>query len=348
MVVTDSRTAPTRTALAVLLLVVLTLTACGRGGTPRVTAEDGRGGDGRTDTIWIPETRNVDAGTDTRSDDEDRPEPRLEARRGDSDAGERRSATPRTTAASSREDEDRPSSDGGAPEPAERRSTGSSASNGTQASAPTTSRETSDRPAPPPEDTGPEEASPEEPTDPEPSGGCGTARDQHEPSRAEVERAASELADEVARRWPDTHGGVWVTEGARPEVHAAFTRQVGQSLAELCGSFEYPHLLHGVEVELSAKELGELRAHVLDERDALRQGNPPDDLPEIIRTTEGRYLVEVDEPRNALVIVLEEPTDELQRAFRNRYTHRLHTVRGPVEEDHGDEAARQRQDEGAG
>jgi hypothetical protein len=94
-------------------------------------------------------------------------------------------------------------------------------------------------------------------------------------------------------------------------------------------------------VELSSKELGRLRARVLEERDALREGRAPGDMPEVIRATEGRYLVEVDEPRNALQVVLEEPTSELQQAFRDRYTPRLHAVRGPVEEDPDEEAPRQ-------
>lgn len=72
---------------------------------------------------------------------------------------------------------------------------------------------------------------------------------------------------------------------------------------------------------------------VLEERDALREGEPPEDLPQVIRETRGRYLVELDHPRNAVLVVLEQSTADLLHAFRDRYVLRLHTAQGPVEEE---------------
>jgi hypothetical protein len=340
MVVTSSRA-----SLVLLLLVVLVLTACGRG-TPRVVAEDGRGGDAPSGSIWIPETRNVDPGPDPRSARDEAAEPSPNGAR-----APREPQAPRATSTSTSSSTSEPPSatsrekDAGSgtrdEEPRSRRSSATARADEGGEPADGSGGRDAERPRQTSEPSEPEQARPAEPSDPEPSGDCGAARDEHEPARSEVERAADALAEEVARRWPDTHGGVWVTDGARPKVHAAFTERVGSNLADLCGSFEYPHLLRGVEVELSARELGKLRQGVLDERQALRDGRAPEDLPEVIRATEGRYLVQVDLPRNAVLIVLEEPTPELLDAFRDRYTHRLHTARGPVEEDHDEEAPRQ-------
>jgi hypothetical protein len=325
-----------RTPVVVLVLLALTLTACGRA-TPRVTTEDGRGGNTPSDTIWIPQTRDVDPGPDTRATTEERREPRPSA-------SPRRKTSEEPSATAVRSRADRAPGDGedidvdGDAEPGERPSA--------RSSKPTTS---SEKPSPSREATGRPEAAdepepaprPHEPPDPEPAGDCGAVREGHQPSRAELERAADALAERIARRWPDTSGGVWLTDGARPEVHVAFTAGVRQNLGEVCRDFDHPDLLRGVEVELSEKELGQVRERVLEERDALREGEPPEDLPEVIRETRGRYLVELDHPRNALLVVLEQPTAELLHAFRDRYVLRLHTAQGPVEEDHPDERTRE-------
>jgi hypothetical protein len=334
---------PQRASLVLLLLVVLVLTACGRG-TPRVVAEDGRGGDAPSGSIWIPETRNVDPGPERRSALDEDTEPRPNGARSRREpkaptATSTSTSTPSSTRSSSSGGENEASDPSDQERRTRRSSDAARGETGGESTGKSGGRE-ADRQRETPEPAEPE-TPPKEPSDPEPSGDCGAASEGDEPARAEVERAADALAEEVARRWPDTHGGVWVTDGARPKVHAAFTERVGSNLAELCRSFEYPHLLHGVEVELSARQLDKLRQEVLDERQALRDGHAPEDMPEVIRATEGRYLVQVDLPRNAVLIVLEEPTPELLDAFRDRYTHRLHTARGPVEEDHDEEAPRQ-------
>jgi hypothetical protein len=326
---------PSRASLVLLLLVVLVLTACGRG-TPRVVAEDGRGGNAPSGSIWIPETRDVDPGPDPRSALEEESETRPNGARSRRDPKAPTATSTSTAPSSSADGEKDEASDAGDAERPARRSPDATRADEAREPADASGERKADRPRKTPEPAEPE-ARPEEPSDPEPSGDCGAAREDHEPTRTEIERAADALAEEVARRWPDTHGGVWVTDGARPKVHAAFTDRVGHNLAELCRSFEYPHLLRGVEVELSARELDKLRQEVLDERQALRDGRAPEDMPEVIRATEGRYLAQVDLPRNAILIVLEEPTTELLEAFRDRYTHRLHTTRGEVEREDADD-----------
>jgi hypothetical protein len=319
---------PARRGLVMLMLLALTLTACGRA-TPRVTAEDGRGGNGPSGTIWIPETRDVDGGPDPRASEETEE---------DADAPERRPRTRRGAAEEERDEDDarEPSreADREAPQPPEApEPTATPARQATPAAEPRTSegpeREGTRRSPQPPSDEG-EEAAPDT-ADPEPAGDCGVRREEHQPSRAEIEQAAERLADEVAERWPDTHGGVWVDEGARPLVHVAFSERAQEHLATVCRSFEHPDRLRGVSVALSAAELDAAAEHVTEERDALRKGHPPADLPEEIRATEGRYTVTVDQPSNRLVVVVERVTSGLEAAFTERYTPRLHLEEGDVE-----------------
>jgi hypothetical protein len=321
---------PARRGFALLLLLALTLTACGRA-TPRVTAEDGRGGNGPSGTIWIPETRDVDGGPDPRA---------AEETEDDADAADRRprrggaeEERDRTDASETSREDDR-EADREAPTPPEApEPSATPARQATPAAEPRTSespgreeRRTSPRP-PSDED---EETAPAT-ADPEPAGDCGVRRDEHQPSRAEIEQAAERLADEVAERWPDTHGGVWVDEGARPLVHVAFSERAQEHLAAVCRSFEHPDRLRGVAVALSAAELDKAAEHVTTERDALRKGEPPADLPEEIRATEGRYTVTVDQPNNRLTVVVERVTSGLEAAFTERYIPRLRLEEGDVE-----------------
>ena len=72
---------------------------------------------------------------------------------------------------------------------------------------------------------------------------------------------------------------------------------------------------------------------VLAECDALRDGQPPEDLPRAVRSTEGRYVASVDHAANGLLVAVEEPTERLLDAFRERYTPRLQLTEGRFDED---------------
>lgn len=335
------RSRPQRCPLVLLLVLALLLAACGRA-TPRVTLDDARGGNTPSDTIWIPETRHVDPGPDPRAgrDDDGRPERDPDdagaspdpARDGGSDASAA-SGSERPDAAldpgdAGRGDGDATGPRSAGPGPASG-ATPDDAGAGPGDGAPGNGDDADGTP----ED---ESAEIEGPVEPEPTADCGTPRREHRPSRAEAESAARALAEEVAARWPDTHAGVWVTDGAGFEVHAAFTEEVGTRLAVLCERFEHPELLRGVTAPVSARELDELHARAVAERDALRDGEEVEGMPDSVRATDGRYEVRVALARNALVVVVDEPTDELAADLRARYTPQLYLEPTPSAERPGD------------
>jgi hypothetical protein len=316
-----------RRLLITLLVLALALSACGRG-TPRVTADDGRGVD-RSNGIWIPETRDVDPGPDMRAQDDEEDEDDEVGAGGAADGedgerpGEQRDAEPEAAAS----------------EPSRTTRTAPEASDAPrprQAAAPTT-RTTAEEPASDetegtarPEE--PEEEDEEvEPAEPETVGDCGTSSSSPPPSRERLEAAVERLRAEVRERWPETQAGAWILEDPT-EVHVAFTEGVRAALRRLCETFEHPDLLRGVRAELSEAELEEVLATVDEERDALRDGDPPRDMPEPIRATKGRYTAAVDHAANALTVTVERADDALLRAFRERYTARLHLAEGEVDE----------------
>lgn len=312
-----STSPPSRLALGVLVLAALALSACGRS-TPDITAEDGRDLEPPSGGIWVPEVRHVED------------EPR-EQDVGDDEADEVRSAS----AAASDGEADTDGA-GGDPAPAgdagARRGRG-----GTAASAP------SDGDGGPADGTSPEgehaddagaDDDEDEPREPEVVGDCGVPADGTGPDDAELEAAVEALRERLGDDWPDTHAGAWLVEDEeRTLVHVGFTEEVRAALEILCDDFDHPQLLVGVRTELSDAELRDLADEVVAERDALRDGEPAEDLPEVIRRTEGRYAVTVDAAANGLRIAVEDPTEALRDAFRARYTPRLELVAGTVAED---------------
>lgn len=323
-----------RRTLFGLLALVLVLTACGRS-SPNVTAEDGRGVERPSSGIWIPETRDVDPGRDMRRSDEgeDSDEEEDEER----DAGTRQrdtgpddeasgdGSTVSTTAPSRREPRPTPT----ASSSPERKASESSPSRDSSGSGSGSGRDDAD-------DADDEE---DEPTEPEVVGDCGSATSGSTPSDEELESAVDELRAEIERRWPDTQAGAWILQDPT-EVHVGFTRAVASRLSQLCASFAYPQLLHGVRTELSDAELGELLETVEDDRDDLREGRTRNDLPKPIRDTKGRYVAAIEHASNGLVVTVEEPGEALLEAFRTHYTPRLHLAEGEFDED-GEPVARE-------
>ena len=317
-----------RHALVLVLVLSLALTACGRAGT-RVTADDGRGLDRPGGGIWIPETRGVDVEGDvpaSGADDEDDLDEENEPADDDPAGGAARASDPDDTAA-----------DGPV-------ALGPSSPRGSDAEAATpTPPSSSESPAggdagAEDEQTGtPREEDPgeaDEPAEPEVVGDCGVAATQEPPGRDELEEEVGRLRDLIAERWPDTQAGAWIlSDEDRVTVHVGFTRDVRSSLRAACEEFGYPQLLHGVRTELSEAELEEHLEVVLAERDALREGEPSEDLPGVIRATRGRYVALVDHPANGLLVTVEEATEPLRDAFRDRYTPRLQLAEGRFDED---------------
>ena len=323
-----------RRALVLVLLLSLALTACGRAG-PRVTADDGRSIDRPGSGLWIPETRGGDVDDDVRTldaDDEDEGEDENGRDDGTEPADDDVEAAAPRTSSDTTSDEPRaleppaprrPAADDRAPAPTP--ATESPGDGGDAAP-----REEQDRSSPEKEARDEDD----DPAEPEVVGDCGAAATQEPPARDELEKEVARLRGVVAERWPDTQAGVWIlADEERPSVHVGFTRSVRSSLRVACEQFRYPHLLHGVRTELSEAELTEHLEVVLAERDALRDGQPPEDLPRAIRSTEGRYAASVDHAANGVLVTVEEPTERLRDAFRERYTPRLQLTEGRFDED---------------
>jgi hypothetical protein len=319
-----------RRALVLVLVLSLALTACGRSGT-RVTADDGRGIDRPGGGIWIPETRGVDVVEEDptlEAEDEDDSDDDTEPADGDPDGAARVSAPadtePDEPEALEPPSPRRPAGEAGTPAPTPAPSSGAPADDG--------DADQQDEQADAPAEQDPQDED-DEPAEPEVVGDCGVAGSEP-PARDELEEEVARLRVLIAERWPDTQAGAWIlADEDRLTVHVGFTRSVRSSLRAACEEFGYPQLLHGVRTELSEAELQEHLEVVLAERDALREGQPPEDLPREIRRTRGRYAAHVDHAANGLLVTVEEPTERLRDAFRERYTPRLLLAEGSVDED---------------
>ena len=316
-----------RRALLLVLVLSLVLTACGRSET-RVTADDGRGVDRPGGGIWIPETRGVDVEDDDALEAEDGEAEDLDAPDDDGSedavvrASETVEADPDEPEALELPSPQRQNDDAGTPEP----SPGSS----DDGDGGRTDRK-DEQPGSSPEEDAEDD---DEPAEPEMVGDCGVAQAQAPPTRTALEEEVDRLRALVAERWPDTQAGAWIVDDEDGlTVHVGFTRGVRSSLRAACEEFGYPELLHGVRTELSEVEIEEHLEVVLAERDALREGEPPEDLPREIRDTQGRYVAHIDHAANGLLITVEEPTEQLRDAFRDRYLERLRLAEGSFDDD---------------
>jgi hypothetical protein len=324
-----------RRALVLVLVLSLALTACGRSGT-RVTADDGRGIDRPGGGIWIPETRGVDVEEHDalEADDEDEEEDEDGVT---DDAAEPGDGEPAGDATATAPVEDEPHQPRVPEPPSPRRSADDA---GTPAPTADSSgggdglREDGGTGSSSDQDAAEEGEEDDEPAEPEVVGDCGVAQTEEPPARDELEEEVARLRVLVAERWPATQAGAWIlADEDRPTVHVGFTRSVRSSLRAVCEEFAYPQLLHGVRTELSEAELEEHLEVVLAERDALREGEPPADLPREIRATLGRYVAHVGHAANGLLVTVEEPTERLRDVFRDRYLERLQLAEGSFDED---------------
>ena len=114
---------------------------------------------------------------------------------------------------------------------------------------------------------------------------------------------------------------------AKPRVLIAFAGGAKQRVQRLQRGFPRPALLQAVAVERSLRELEEVQARMVAEREGFRSTGPP--FPGV---TSELYDLDIDVRRNAPVVVLEHPTDAAAAAFRDRYGPTVIVRHGPVAE----------------
>ena len=87
--------------------------------------------------------------------------------------------------------------------------------------------------------------------------------------------------------------------------------------------FAFPNDLRAVDAPMPQNALMAILNEMNQDRTALQNGTPPDDLPQEIKDTKGHYDLGTDVPVNMVVVAVETATDELLQAFRSTYTSRI-------------------------
>lgn len=132
----------------------------------------------------------------------------------------------------------------------------------------------------------------------------------------DIAGAAAVFDAEARARWPGEYAGVWIDGGV---IWLAFTSDPVTKVEELQGAVLQPHRVKGVESAVSFEELIALQERMVEDRSALQRGAPPADMPEAILATRGVYDLDIDVSNAAVVVFLEESSEEVWQAFDDYY-----------------------------
>lgn len=123
--------------------------------------------------------------------------------------------------------------------------------------------------------------------------------------RFRVDDAVSAVQPDLAARWPATFGGVWV-DTTTFDVRVAFTADAAANVAAVAATFPFPEVLRPVTVERSYRDLRALQDLLRDDRAALTAAY-------------GAFDLDVDVPRNQVVLRLAAVTDDARRRLAAAY-----------------------------
>jgi hypothetical protein len=101
---------------------------------------------------------------------------------------------------------------------------------------------------------------------------------------------------------------------AKKQVFVAFAEKATKRVGKLRRGFPRPGMLRPVSVEHSLRDLEQVQAEMIADREAFRDtGAPFPGVPDQL------YDLDIDVTRNAPVVILEHPTDQASAALRERY-----------------------------
>lgn len=132
-------------------------------------------------------------------------------------------------------------------------------------------------------------------------------------SELRLQNAIGQLQEQVATRWPETFGGLWI-EPATGLVSIAFTENAVANVATLAASFTAPTLLRPVTVGRSYRDLKAVQERMLADRRAVAAGTRS--WPGLTGT---RYGLDVDVRENRPVVVTDGHTPATVAALRAAY-----------------------------
>lgn len=132
----------------------------------------------------------------------------------------------------------------------------------------------------------------------------------------ELEGAAAVLQREAQERWPADYAGLWLDSGV---IWIAFTTDAETKVAELREEVPEHHDVRAVQAERSLEPLRELQRTMVRDRTALQDGDPPPDMPQEIRATQGRYDLIIDTKTQVVEVAVERLSRDLRQAFINYY-----------------------------
>jgi streptogrisin C len=136
--------------------------------------------------------------------------------------------------------------------------------------------------------------------------------------RFRVEDAAAVLQTKAAARWPDSFAGLWL-DRANFGVNVAFTRNAAANVDALRDDFPYPAELRALDRRGSLVSLGARQRRLGTDRGELQEGRARPDLPAAVRSTGGRYDLDIDVPAGNLVVRVEQATPDVVQGFRQAY-----------------------------
>jgi streptogrisin C len=144
-------------------------------------------------------------------------------------------------------------------------------------------------------------------------GGSAAAAEQ----RLRAQEAAGGVAGDAQRRWPHTFAGSWREDSGALVV--AFTRDAARNAAALGRG------ARGVAAARSLAELERRQDEMIADRELARAG-----FLLLPGAAGGRYDLGIDEPGNAIVVVLERSSPGIEAAFRARYGDDVAVREGPI------------------